>query len=421
MRICFLLSAFSRSGGVNAVLQHSRWLHEDHGFEITLALLDDAMPAETHGAEEFAEIVLLRDLDAQQPFDIAIATYWETAFWIHNIPAQRYAHFLQSLEDRFFPARTPARTLARISEGLPLAIVTEATWIAETMRAVRGDEAVLLVRNGIDKDVFPPLEAPPERADGPLRIVVEGHPDVWFKSVPEAKAVLERMTAPFEAVFVVPDPAAYGPTLGDIGKAEGPLTGEQLCDRYEWADVILKLSRVEGMFGPPLEAFHRGATCVVWPVTGHDEYIVHGENGIVVDWDDLAGTARWLDILAGDRALLDRLQRSALATARRWPDWRSAAAEMSDALKSLAARPAAVNAHELALMSESIRAAMGQLDRYAGAMGLMEGDWSPSHHRVWELEAEIERMGGRRKQRAIRFAKKVYRRLRPVPVDHGTA
>ena len=421
MRICFLLSAFSRSGGVNAVLQHSRWLHEDHGFEITLALLDDAMPTETHGAEQFAEIVLLRDLSVQQPFDIAIATYWETAFWIYDIPARRYAHFLQSLEDRFFPARTPARTLARMSEGLPLAIVTEATWIAETMREVRGDEEVLLVRNGIDKDVFPPLAALPERADGPLRIVVEGHPEVWFKSVPEAKAVLERMTAPFEAVFVVPEPAKFAPLLGAVGTAEGPLTGEQLRDRYEWADVILKLSRVEGMFGPPLEAFHRGATCVVWPVTGHDEYIVHGENGIVTDWDDLAGTARWLDILAGDRTLLRRLQLNALETAQRWPDWRSAAAEMKSALTTIAAGPETTNAEALALLSESIRAAMGQLDRYAGAMGLMEGDWSPSHHRVWELEAEVERMGGRRKERAIRFAKKAYRRLRPVPADQGTA
>ena len=54
---------------------------------------------------------------------------------------------------------------------------------------------------------------------------------------------------------------------------------------------MLKLSRVEGMFGPPLEGFHMGATCVVTAVTGHEEYVEHGENGLVVEWDDPAGSA----------------------------------------------------------------------------------------------------------------------------------
>jgi len=40
-----------------------------------------------------------------------------------------------------------------------------------------------------------------------------------------------------------------------------------LSDEYARSDVLLKLSSVEGMFGPPLEAFHRGATAVVTPVT----------------------------------------------------------------------------------------------------------------------------------------------------------
>ena len=33
-----------------------------------------------------------------------------------------------------------------------------------------------------------------------------------------------------------------------------------MADLYAQTDVVLKLSSVEGMFGPPLEGFHRGAT-----------------------------------------------------------------------------------------------------------------------------------------------------------------
>ena len=89
-----------------------------------------------------------------------------------------------------------------------------------------------------------------------------------------------------------------------------------MAAEYERHDVVLKLSRVEGMFGPPLEGFHRGATCVVTPVTGHDEYVEHGVNGLVIDWDDERGTARALDLLARDASLLHLLRSNALATAR---------------------------------------------------------------------------------------------------------
>ena len=42
------------------------------------------------------------------------------------------------------------------------------------------------------------------------------------------------------------------------------------------------------MFGPPLEGFHQGATCVTTEVTGHEEYVEHGYNALVCDWDDTA-------------------------------------------------------------------------------------------------------------------------------------
>ena len=109
--------------------------------------------------------------------------------------------------------------------------------------------------------------------------------------------------------------------------------------RYERSDVVLKLSSVEGMFGPPLEGFHRGATCVVTPVTGHEEYVEHGWNGLLTDWDDLRGTARQLDLLARDRELLHFLRRNALETARAWPSWEQSSEFMAAALLAIQREP----------------------------------------------------------------------------------
>jgi Glycosyl transferases group 1 len=134
----------------------------------------------------------------------------------------------------------------------------------------------------------------------------------------------------------------------------GPLTPIELARTYAETDVLLKLSRVEGMSGPPLEAFHCGATCVVTPVTGHDEYVEHGWNGMVVDWDDERGTAGMLDLLARDRRLLHFLRTNAIVTARGWPSWAQSTQFMALALEMIRARPAAgVPAAGLRLASDA--------------------------------------------------------------------
>lgn len=412
MRICFLLSGLSRSGGFSAVLEHGRHLRDLYGYDVTLILLDADHPADDWGLSKEFTLLRLQDLTAEiQPFDVAIATYWETALWIHEIPAHRHAQFVQSLEDRFFPARSIARTGARISLGMPLEIITEAEWIADVLGQMRPDHQIHLAPNGIDKQVFSPLGELPPPHDGPLRIVVEGHPLVWFKSVPEAKRVIEAMTKPHDVVYIVPTPEQFGAGLSD-GRAVGPLSSSEMAEHYEWADVILKLSRVEGMFGPPLEAFHKGATCVVWPVTGHDQYIEHHVNGIVAGWDDIGGTARWLDLLAENRELLARMQGAALETARSWPSWQEAALPMHEALNAIRAAPAGGDPASMALMAESIRGALGPMDRYAATMGIGHGGWSLAHHRLRRFDRLFEKPGIRTLQRIWRAARGGVRRLR---------
>jgi glycosyltransferase involved in cell wall biosynthesis len=214
-------------------------------------------------------------------------------------------------------------------------VITEARWIAETLEALHPQRRCLLVRNGIAKDVFAGPDAPPLRRDGPLRILIEGNAS-WFKGVPEALAATRAMQEPRHVTVVSPG----GDTPEGADVRIGPLSASEMAAAYADADVVLKLSRVEGMFGPPLEGFHMGATCVVTAVTGHEEYVEHGENGLVVEWDDVRGTSRALDLLARDRLLLHRLRWGALATARGWPSWDQQATVMAAALREVTRRPA---------------------------------------------------------------------------------
>jgi len=188
---------------------------------------------------------------------------------------------------------------------------------------------------------------------------------------------------------------------------------------YGWAqaqshgDVLLKLSSVEGMFGPPLEGFHCGATCVVTPVSGHEEYVQHAWNGLIADWDDLRGTARQLDLLARDRALLGFLRTNALETARAWPSWDQSSQFMAGALLAIRREPPCPPGAGAARLLADLRAG---LEDYSGHLR----ERAELKRRTMRVEALIARVRssapGRRvlSLRRYRVAQLLGRPLRPL-------
>jgi glycosyltransferase involved in cell wall biosynthesis len=387
VRVAFLTQDLQLSGGVGVIVAHAVQLTR-HGFEVDLVLTRASQrPDWSHHGLASVRVLSLEEA-RERRYDVAIATWWETAEHLLELDAARHACFVQSLEDRFYHHESPQRTAAALALDLPVRYVTEARWIADTLEALHPGEKVFYVRNGIAKDVFPPLETVPVApADRPLRILIEGSARVPFKGVAEALAATSAMQNAKHVTVVAGD--GSGGDLPGADRVAGPVTQLELAALYAEADVLLKLSRVEGMFGPPLEAFHRGATCIVSPVTGHDEYVVHRENGLVVDWDDPAGTTRALDLLARDRVLLHRLRRGALATARSWPGWEQQGQVMAAALLALRREPG----------PDTLRAAQRLSRDLAGA--LCDGERAAS-----ELLAARDRAARAEASRAYRIAVK---------------
>jgi glycosyltransferase involved in cell wall biosynthesis len=245
--------------------------------------------------------------------------------------------FVQSVESRFYEERHfYERFAAEQVLALPVGYIVVAQWIGDLLRELRPDAGCVVVRNGIDKDVFAPR--PAANAAGPLRILIDGQPSMWFKGVPEAIAAVRAMSMPVEATIAAADPSAADGMDGV--KVTGGLDAAGMAALYADHDVVLKLSRVEGLALGPIEAFHVGTPAVVTPHTGHEEYVEHGRNGLVVGFDDLPGTARVLDSLAADRERLRSLSEGALATAARWPSAEAASAAFTTAVEGLVAGPA---------------------------------------------------------------------------------
>jgi O-antigen biosynthesis protein len=385
LRVAFVLQDLQLSGGVGVAVEHAAQLRRHHGMDVRLVL---ARPHEhPHWAYRgLAEVPVLTLPEAQEiEWDVAVATWWETTAVLFHLPAKRHAYFVQLLEDSAYPVGAPERLGAAMSTGLPVRFITEARWLAEMLEDFQRGTHVLYVRNGIPKDVFrSPEHVPPADPDEPLRIVLEGARGYVQKGVDDALAAVAAMREPAHVTWVSPHPT--DPPEG-VDRVLSGLSHTEMADLFGGEHVILKLSRAEGMYGPPLEAFHMGATVVTTPVTGHDEYVAHGVNGLVVGWDDVRGTARTLDLLARDRRLLHELRTGALRTARAWPDWRQSSQWMALALRRvLADPPPAIAPAGRRLVSD---------------MASMIAD---AQERDWRLEIERELKEQLAEEKAIRYA-----------------
>lgn len=307
------------SGGTYVIVQHAAYLH-DQGYDVTLAV-QEPFTAQTLAWHDHASRLRCVPIDAAkgETFDLVIATWWKTALELRHFNSPRYAYFVQSIESRFYPAsEVPLRALVDSTYRLPVAYVTEATWIRDHLKTTDGHDAGL-VRNGIRKDVYRttgPVISPRNRKRQP-RVLVEGHFGVSFKNT--ALGVrLAREAGAKDIWLLTGTPVKWVPGVSRVfSRVPMNVTPEI----YRSCDILVKMSTVEGMFGPPLEIFHCGGTAIVFDVTGHDEYIVDGQNACVVRRGDMDGVVTTLRRLLNDRAELARLQAGALQTAEAWVSW----------------------------------------------------------------------------------------------------
>jgi hypothetical protein len=258
----------------------------------------------------------------------------------------------------------------------------------DVLAELRPDARCVVVRNGIDKDVFLPhavVEDALEIPEVPLRVLIEGNPDMWLKAIPDAEAAVRAMTEPAEVTLV-----------------SGGRSPEEMADLYSSHHVLLKLSRVEGVALPPIEAMHCETPCVVTPHSGHDEYVEHGVNGLIVGFDDLPATTESLDRLARDPDLLGHLTDGALRTAQTWPSVEKSADDLAEALTELAAAPPPPVDPAMRALHERQRLAI-ELGR--GQLG--ELTWYEREHE--RAVSELEDIKG---ERAYRMASAVRRKLR---------
>jgi glycosyltransferase involved in cell wall biosynthesis len=352
---------------------------------------------------------------------VAIATWWQTVPALWQLDAARRAVLLQSFEQRFYDRDAPFERLsAECTLSMAVDFIAVAPWIRDLLSELREDARCWVVPPGIDKECFSaPREA---RREGPLRVLIEGQPSLPFKGVADAIEAVNAMREPAHSTLVALDSAA-----ADDVQVDRVLTGldpDEMAALYRDSDVLIKLSRVEGLGLAPVEAFHSGLPCVVTPFTGHEAYARDGENALVVGFDDPAGTAAALDLLATDRDLLAQLSAGARETAAGWPSSAESTRLLHEALLELVsgapARPdEALLVRTLALHTDLGRARIHETARIERALEVAQDlvhelslSREDCREMLEETRAELARIQSSAPYRLGRAAKQAGRALR---------
>lgn len=337
MKVGFAVSDLGRGGGQILIKTYANELAAS-GHEVYLAV-DEGPRDLLAELDPSVSIIERRRISELPRLDLALATWWATGLWVIEMAAESYGQFMQSVEDRFYgPTDHEARRRAGLIQTLGWPTITESSWIRDYLVAVVPGIHVEYVRNGMDKQVFPPSRRPPRTGSDPLRVVVEGT-SAWFKGVDSVFAGLARTQVPIMIDYVSAqelssvDAAslASNPHILQLNQHTG-LTQLEFGRVLREADVFVKFSRVEGMPGPPLEAMHCGCVVIATPVSGIDEYAVHGYNSLLVPFDDPSGLGNWLAVLSERPGLVDHIRNGAHETAANWPTVQESSAEFETAL-----------------------------------------------------------------------------------------
>lgn len=333
-KVAFLLWSPDISGGTNVIFEHATRMLQN-GEDITI--ITDDKPNEKRlgwfpGAEKLTWMNYAEA--AEQQFDLVIATWWRTVFYLNKVKAKKYAFFVQSIESRFYPEdEVTLRTLVDLTYSLQVNFITEATWIKDHLKQ-HFDQDAILVRNGISKTYFNnEIQPKSPRIDGKLRVLVEGPLNVSFKNTELAVDLCKQSRAD-EVWFVTSTEIGAYPNVDRLF-SRVPIS--EIGSIYASCDVLVKLSTVEGMFGPPLEIYHTGGTSISYDVTGYDEYIEHGTNGLVSFSRQHHEIVEFINRLKDDPNELAKLKSNALTTARNWPDWESSSKEFNLACQQIIA------------------------------------------------------------------------------------
>ncbi|WP_448564671.1 glycosyltransferase family 4 protein [Trichothermofontia sp.] len=352
MRISFILKTADLSGGVRVVSIYAKQLQK-RGHHVSVISFDprlpnissigvrikkilrgenpfrespltvDPLPPSHINPEEIKHYLISHSLplrtDDVPDGDLVIATWWETAEWVANLPESKgkKVYFVQNYEVYdYLPAEK-----ARASYQLPLRKITVSQWLLNIMRNEYGDQQVFLIPNSVDQTLF---HAPPRRRNK-IPTVGTLYAQVYWKG---CDICLKAFTIAAQRIpnlcliaFGSTAPLPELPLPANTQYFKMP-PQEMLKDLYAQCDVWLFGSRTEGFGLPILEAMACRTPVVGAPSGAAPELLADGAGILVPPEDPQAMAEAIIALIQGPQAEWQQMSERAYrkATSYTWEE-----------------------------------------------------------------------------------------------------
>jgi hypothetical protein len=240
-------------------------------------------------------------LSGDRPADIALGVGWRSLRRLAATPAGRHVLWVADLESG---APDPSACVA---------LVLGARWLLPALRREDGGPGPWIVRPGLDRRLFVPVEPVPHLR-GPLRVAGGGT---------AARAVAAMRES------------------GELVAVPGGASTAARAAAYRTAHVVVAPWR-------PVEAFASGATVVTPETAATREEVGNGEDGLLATSSHRRTLAGHLDRLAADPRLLHLLRHGAGRSAAAWPSVQQQGILLAGVLRHIAAGPPAAPLRDVA-------------------------------------------------------------------------
>ena len=306
--ICYIIPTTNITGGVAVVCEHLNRLQK-LGYKCLIVSYDNKTDLSWFPDQSVKVIPLKNNHQIIEKYKTVVATGWITAYELLLLNVKRKIYFVQSDETRFYPKGSYLKTRVARTYNFPFDFMTEAKWIKKLLRNKYKKDA-FYVPNGINTDIFHPVTPLEPKPKNKKRILLEGAINLPFKGMKEAFKVVQDIDCEVWCVSYdgKPDPKWHCDRFFE----KVPM--QDMPAIYSSCDILLKLSKVEGFFGPPLEMMACGGVPIVAKVTGYDEYIIDGYNALVTEPDNIPKTKKLLQKLIDDQKLYNLLKSNSKKT-----------------------------------------------------------------------------------------------------------
>lgn len=211
--------------------------------------------------------------------DIAISTFWPTAYLTLFLPAKRKIYFIQGWEINFYK-NIILKFLVKQTYFFPFEIIVISKSLMGKLKKMC-KKRIYILPDGIDTSLFKPkLQTKKSKKIKILSVVSEYSYAKGIDLLKETITKIKKNTSKYKFTLVSFEKKTYDKIFDRFISNPDQKT---LVSLFQNSEFLLNTSRSEGFFIPGLEAMATGCVVISTNSGGVLEYAVNNKNAIIVN------------------------------------------------------------------------------------------------------------------------------------------